>query len=132
MTLFGAWGNVGIRDTASDNDANCDNVLAYPTVQCGDRSKCSRGLRGLLWSEHALVLPTRYLVLKEHNSLLTPRTALGRIYYTHFLVSSAHVSKEPKTIHTKCIFGKSYEYKDKLTCFVWVCSNCTALTARVG
>ena len=90
MTLFGAWGNVGIRDKASENAASCDNVLAYPTVQCGDRSQCSRGLRVLLGSEHALVLPTRYLVLKEHNTLLKPRTALGRIYHTHFHVTSAH------------------------------------------
>jgi hypothetical protein len=29
MTLLSAWGNVGIGDKAPDNDAGCDNVLAY-------------------------------------------------------------------------------------------------------
>jgi hypothetical protein len=61
---------------ASDNDAGCDNVLANPTVQCGDRSECSRCLLGLLGAEHALVLSTCYLVLKENSSFLTPGPAL--------------------------------------------------------
>ena len=39
MTLFRDWRYVGIRDKVSDNNAGCDNGLAYPTVQCGDRSE---------------------------------------------------------------------------------------------